>query len=248
MVLSPSLKILAIRGRDGYDFDGCRLQVELAHGGRGSSSYDRHSSHNSGSSRGGVSKHSDYLVLFSGLPSSASWQDLKDHMRRAGDVCFSQVYRERDGMRGVVDYNNYDDMKYAIRKLDDSLFRNQFSKAYIRVEEYERRRSYSRSPSKSPYSRSRSISRSPDDRARSGSASPRKKSSHQSLSRSRSSLGLNFDFLHAFVLSSPSGFIVIWPYVAIWGLHVRDLMAYGAQFLATHFFLAIGCKWTARPR
>lgn len=73
-------------------------------------------------------------------------------------------------MRGVVDYNNYDDMKYAvglitslfacsflflfefwqifnqflpfivviwfsvqIRKLDDSLFRNQFSKAYIRV-------------------------------------------------------------------------------------------------------------------
>ncbi|XP_047981688.1 serine/arginine-rich splicing factor SR30-like isoform X4 [Salvia hispanica] len=176
----------AIHGRDGYDFDGCRLRVELAHGGRGSSSYDRHSSHNSGSSRGGASKHSDYRVLVTGLPSSASWQDLKDHMRRAGDVCFSQVYRERDGMRGVVDYNNYDDMKYAIRKLDDSLFRNQFSKAYIRVEEYDRRRSYSRSPSKSPYSRSRSISRSPGDRARSRSASPRKKSSHQSLSRSRS--------------------------------------------------------------
>lgn len=30
--------------------------------------------------------------------------------------------------------------------------------------------------------------------------------------------------------------------MAIWGLHVRDLMAYGAQFLATHFFLAISCK------
>lgn len=62
-------------------------------------------------------------------------------MRRAGDVCFSQVYRERDGrhdishdvllstgihcildlrtifilgMRGIVDYTNYDDMKYAV--------------------------------------------------------------------------------------------------------------------------------------
>lgn len=32
----------AIRGRDGYNFDGCRLRVELAHGGRGqSSSSDR---------------------------------------------------------------------------------------------------------------------------------------------------------------------------------------------------------------
>lgn len=174
----------AIRGRDGYDFDGCRLRVELAHGGRGSSSHDRHSSYSSGSSRSGVSRRSDYRVLVTGLPSSASWQDLKDHMRRAGDVCFSQVYRDRDGMRGVVDYTNYDDMKYAIKKLDDSLFRNQFSKAYIRVEEYNRRRSYSRSPS--PYSRSRSISRSPDDRDRSRSVSPRMKHSHRAMSRSRS--------------------------------------------------------------
>ncbi|PNX58332.1 pre-mRNA-splicing factor sf2, partial [Trifolium pratense] len=35
----------AIRGRDGYDFDGHRLRVEAAHGGRGtgnSSSRDRY--------------------------------------------------------------------------------------------------------------------------------------------------------------------------------------------------------------
>ncbi|GAA0173874.1 RNA splicing factor [Lithospermum erythrorhizon] len=158
----------AIHGRDGCEFDGHRLRVELAHGGRGSSSNDRHSS------RGGLSRRSEYRVLITGLPSSASWQDLKDHMRRAGDVCFSQVYRDRDGLRGVVDYTNYDDMKYAIRKLDDSLFRNQFSKAYIRVEEYDRRHSYSRSPSRSPYY---SRSRSPNDsysrgRYRSRSRSP----------------------------------------------------------------------------
>ncbi|KAK6139434.1 hypothetical protein DH2020_026820 [Rehmannia glutinosa] len=176
----------AIRGRDGYNFDGCRLRVELAHGGRGSSSYDRYSSYSSGSSRGGLSRRSDYRVLVIGLPSSASWQDLKDHMRRAGDVCFSQVYRDRDGMRGIVDYTNYDDMKYAIRKLDDSLFRNQYSRAYIRVEEYERRRSYSRSPSRSPYSRSRSPTRSPSDRGRSRSVSPRVKLSRHDSSRSRS--------------------------------------------------------------
>ncbi|KAL2941077.1 Serine/arginine-rich splicing factor SR30 [Bienertia sinuspersici] len=75
------------------------------------------------------------VIFVTGLPSSASWQDLKDHMRRAGEVCFSDVYKDRryGGMVGVVDYANYDDMRRAIRKLDDSEFRNAFSRAYIRV-------------------------------------------------------------------------------------------------------------------
>ncbi|KAK1427680.1 hypothetical protein QVD17_16372 [Tagetes erecta] len=52
----------AIRGRDGYDFDGHRLRVELSHGGHGnSSSTSRHSSHGSGrGGHGGVSRRSDY--------------------------------------------------------------------------------------------------------------------------------------------------------------------------------------------
>ncbi|XP_058082348.1 serine/arginine-rich splicing factor SR34B-like isoform X2 [Magnolia sinica] len=192
----------AIRGRDGYNFDGHRLRVELAHGGRGqSSSYDRHNSYSgSGGGRGGVSRRSDYRVLVTGLPSSASWQDLKDHMRRAGDVCFSQVFRDGGGTTGIVDYTNYDDMKYAIRKLDDSEFRNAFSRSYIRVKEYEYRRSLSRSLSRSrSYSRSRSPSRSRSysrsrspsrslsySRSRSRSKSPKVKSSRLSVSRSRS--------------------------------------------------------------
>ncbi|KAD5316743.1 hypothetical protein E3N88_16689 [Mikania micrantha] len=170
----------AIRGRDGYDFDGHKLRVELAHGGRGNSSFkDRYSSHSSGrGGRGGVSRRSDYRVLVTGLPSSASWQDLKDHMRRAGDVCFSQVFREGGGTTGIVDYTNYDDMKYAIRKLDDTEFRNAFSRGYIHVKEYDSSHSRSRSRSKSRgYSRSHS---------RSLSKSPRAKSSHRSRSHSGS--------------------------------------------------------------
>ncbi|AES82437.2 pre-mRNA-splicing factor SF2-like protein [Medicago truncatula] len=188
----------AIRYRDGYKFDGFRLRVELAHGGRGySSSVDRYSSYSSGSR--GVSKHSEYRVLVTGLPPSASWQDLKDHMRRAGDVCFSQVFRDRGGMTGIVEYTNYEDMKYAIRKLDDSEFRNAFSWAYIRVREYDRRRytrspscdtrrSYSRSPSRSPYmSRSRNRSQSYSYSSKSSrSLSPKVKRTRRSLSRSRS--------------------------------------------------------------
>ncbi|XVE73324.1 hypothetical protein DITRI_Ditri11bG0108500 [Diplodiscus trichospermus] len=179
----------AIRGRDGYDFGGYRLRVELAHGGRGRSSIDHHSSHSSGRGRG-PSRRSEYRVLVTGLPSSASWQDLKDHMRRAGDVCFSQVFRDGSGTTGIVDYTNYDDMKYAIKKLDDSEFRNAFSRAYVRVREYDSKRDSSRSPS-----RGRSLSRSRSrghscgrsySRSKSRSKSPRAKPSHRSPAKSRS--------------------------------------------------------------
>ncbi|XP_031269368.1 serine/arginine-rich splicing factor SR30-like isoform X2 [Pistacia vera] len=180
----------AIRGRDGYNFDGYRLRVELAHGGRRhSSSVDRYSSYSGSGGSRGVSRRTDYRVLVTGLPSSASWQDLKDHMRRAGDVCFSQVFRDRGGMTGIVDYTTYDDMKYAIKKLNGSAFRNAFSRSYVRVREYDSR--YSRSPSRSPYnsrsrsrspyySRSRSRSLSYSDRSR--SISPRAKYSRRSPS------------------------------------------------------------------
>ncbi|GBG73052.1 hypothetical protein CBR_g12769 [Chara braunii] len=188
----------AIRGRDGYNFDGNRLRVELAHGGRASASVDRYSSYSGSSGRlGGLSRRSDYRVMVTGLPSSASWQDLKDHMRRAGDVCFAQVFRDGNGTVGIVDYNSYEDMKHAVRKLDDSEFRNPFAKSYIRVREdrgsYYSSRSRSRSPSRDrDRSHSCSRSRSPvrshsHSRSRSRSRSrPVRRSSKRYDSRSRS--------------------------------------------------------------
>ncbi|KAM3228585.1 hypothetical protein ACQJBY_059926 [Aegilops geniculata] len=184
----------ACAGRDGYNFDGNRLRVEPAHVGRGSGgpSHDRSSSFGGGGGGGGrrgVSRHTDYRVLVTGLPSSASWQDLKDHMRRAGDVCFAEVYREGGGTIGIVDYTNYDDMKYAIKKLDDTEFKNAFSKGYIRVKEYDGKRGRSYSRSRSP-SRSRSKSRSPRarsaSRSRSRSLSSRSRSASKGRSPSRS--------------------------------------------------------------
>ncbi|XP_013720139.1 serine/arginine-rich splicing factor SR34A [Brassica napus] len=193
----------AVDGRDGYNFDGCRLRVELSHGGRGQSSGDRRGGYGGGggyrggggggggSARFGVSRHSEFRVIVRGLPSSASWQDLKDHMRKAGDVCFAEVTRDRDGAYGVVDYTNYDDMKYAIRKLDDTEFKNPWARGYIRVKKYES--SQSRSPSRSrsrsrgrdrSRNRSRSISRSKSPR-KDMSKSPRR-SPAKSISKSRS--------------------------------------------------------------
>lgn len=54
-------------------------------------------------------------------------------MREAGDVCFADVYK--DGT-GVVEFLRLEDMKYAIKKLDDSRFRSHEGEvAYIRVRE-----------------------------------------------------------------------------------------------------------------
>ncbi|XP_059634445.1 serine/arginine-rich splicing factor SR34A-like [Cornus florida] len=188
----------AIRGRDGYNFDGSRLRVELGHGGRRqSSSIDRRGAYGGGGGgRFGVSRRSEYRVVVRGLPSSASWQDLKDHMRKAGEVCFAQVFRDGEGAMGIVDYTNYEDMKYAIQRLDGTEFRNPWTKSYIQVKCYEgspykslshsRSRSRSRSPRRSlskSVRRSISVSKSRSP-PRSKSASP----GRLSRSRSRSSL------------------------------------------------------------
>lgn len=61
------------------------------------------------------------VPVVSGLPPSGSWQDLKDHMREAGDVCFADV--QPDG-EGVVEFLRREDMEYALRRLDGTEFRS----------------------------------------------------------------------------------------------------------------------------
>jgi len=86
-------------------------------------------------------------VIVNGLPPTGSWQDLKDHMREAGDVCFADV--QRDG-EGVVEFLRREDMEYALRRLDRTEFRShQGETAYIRVYEERGTPSYCRSRSRS---------------------------------------------------------------------------------------------------
>ncbi|KAF2363530.1 RNA recognition motif domain [Trinorchestia longiramus] len=124
----------AVRVRDSYDYDGYRLRVEFPRnrdpgGPRGGSS----AMGGRGRGRGPPARRSQYRVCVTGLPPSGSWQDLKDHMREAGDVCYADVYK--DGT-GVVEFLRYEDMKNSIRKLDDSKFRShEGENSYIRVKE-----------------------------------------------------------------------------------------------------------------
>jgi arginine/serine-rich splicing factor 1/9 len=179
----------AVHARDGYDYDGYRLRVEFPRGngphrGGGSGSYNRGgTSSGSGRSRGPPARRSQYRVLVTGLPASGSWQDLKDHMREAGDVCYADVYKDGSG---VVEFLRYDDMKYAVRKLDDSRFRSHEGEVtYIRVKDDYGGGSSRRSRDYYSRSRSRSVSFSPRDRG-TPTYSPIHKSCSYSRSRSRS--------------------------------------------------------------
>ncbi|XP_066518590.1 serine/arginine-rich splicing factor 1A isoform X2 [Hoplias malabaricus] len=110
----------AVYARDGYDYDGYRLRVEFPRSGRGMG----RGGFGAGAPRGRYgppSRRSEYRVIVSGLPPSGSWQDLKDHMREAGDVCYADVFR--DGT-GVVEFVRKEDMTYAVRKLDNTKFRS----------------------------------------------------------------------------------------------------------------------------
>jgi hypothetical protein len=87
--------------------------------------------------RGVPPSHSDYRALFSYLPRSMSWQDLKDFCQQyAPRPVFTDVFRERGVYRGfhsfswtitsfvlslffrVAEFRSREDLKKAIRELD----------------------------------------------------------------------------------------------------------------------------------
>ncbi|CAE8618290.1 unnamed protein product, partial [Polarella glacialis] len=52
-----------------------------------------------------------------------SWQDLKDHMRTAGEVVFADIFEEQNGRSkgvAVVEYKTPEDAQAAISKLNDT--------------------------------------------------------------------------------------------------------------------------------
>ncbi|KAH0485137.1 MAG: uncharacterized protein KVP18_005166 [Porospora cf. gigantea A] len=132
----------AVKGRDGIRFDRNRLRVEFA----------------GANKRSAANRSSTYSVVVRNLSRSVTWQQLKDHMKGAGHVCYSRIERSQ----GVVEYETREDMKRAVRTLDGSELNRRL------IEVYEGRgRSSSRSASLSRYSRSRSrsisVSRSRND-------------------------------------------------------------------------------------
>jgi len=69
------------------------------------------------------SEKQDCRVYVGNLSWDVSWQDLKDHMRSAGDVSFAEVMQEPGGRSkgcGVVEFKSSEEAKEAIDSLNDT--------------------------------------------------------------------------------------------------------------------------------
>ncbi|XP_055631520.1 serine-arginine protein 55-like [Toxorhynchites rutilus septentrionalis] len=184
---------------NGKDLLGGRVTVEHAKGkprrGEGRRGGGRSEDHRSGT-RYGPPRRSKYRLIVENLSSKVSWQDLKDYLRRAGEVIYADAHRPRRN-EGVVEFESRRDMEAAIDKLDDT----DLSGRRIRLVEdcvgqSKRGRSRSldsRSRSRSPrrsrsrssrYSRSHSDSRDKSDKSPTPRAESPEKRSHRSRSRS----------------------------------------------------------------
>ncbi|KAL4656219.1 serine/arginine-rich splicing factor 5 [Arapaima gigas] len=175
-----------------------------AGGGRFSTRFSSYRQSRSSGSRYGPPVRTEHRIIVENLSSRISWQDLKDFMRKVGEVTFVDAHRTVKN-EGVVEFASHRDMKNAIDKLNGTELngrklrlsedrKRDRSRSRSRSRSYSdsRSRSLSRSRSKS-LSRSRSRNRS-GTRSRSASRTPEKKSSakaaprspSRSLSRSRS--------------------------------------------------------------
>ncbi|KAE8587424.1 hypothetical protein XENTR_v10021967 [Xenopus tropicalis] len=149
-------------------------------GGRYPNRFAYRQSNSGGPSRYGPPVRTEHRIIVENLSSRVSWQDLKDFMRKAGEVTYVDAHRSNRN-EGVVEFASYTDMKNALDKLDGV----ELSGRKIKLtEDSKKRRSRSRSRS---HSRSRSKSKSRGSsksasRSRSKSRTPERKYSQKNSS------------------------------------------------------------------
>merc|ERR1711868_236968 len=112
----------------------------------------------------GAPSKTKWTVEVDNLSSRCSWQDLKDFMRKAGEVTFGDAHGEIGKNRGVVCYEREDDMERAADELDGREINGREVKLSTRIREEwdsgrDRSRSRSRGRRSPPPRRSRSGSR-----------------------------------------------------------------------------------------
>nr|XP_019534390.2 serine-arginine protein 55-like [Aedes albopictus] len=134
--------------------------------------------------RPGPPVRTNHRLIVKNLSTRIDWRQLKDYMRKAGQITFADAHRDRQN-EGIVEFETRHDMKRALKMFDDT----ELNGRYIRLVEARgrsRSRSSSRSRSRS-WSRSRSRSRGRMSRSIVRSAKrSRSRSVESSRSRSRS--------------------------------------------------------------
>jgi len=158
----------AVRDLDGKSFMGGRVRVEHARDSRRDGGWSPPRGGRRGNPPG---RRTGYRLVVENLSSRTSWQDLKDFMRQAGEITYTNTHHIRSG-EGIVEFGSRGDMEYALDKLDDTELDGR------RIKLFEENKNKSRTRS-----RSRNRSRS---RERFGKGNGRARSRDQSRSRSRS--------------------------------------------------------------
>ena len=64
-------------------------------------------------------KRTGFKLLVENLSSRTSWQDLKDYMRQAGEIMYTNTHNIRSG-EGLVEFGSRSDMEWALDKLDNT--------------------------------------------------------------------------------------------------------------------------------
>jgi arginine/serine-rich splicing factor 1/9 len=147
--------------RDGYEFDGNRLRVEISKGssyggGGGGGREDRGRGGGGGGGGGGRfgadergrggggggrgsfdrPRRTDFCVIVRNLPPRASWQDLKDFFRRSGKVTYANAFVDSNTGEqiGEVDFEYLTDAENACDDCDGIEFENRFGVSKIQCD------------------------------------------------------------------------------------------------------------------
>ena len=107
----------AVKDLDGSRFLGGRVKVEHARDSRaGGRSRGRSPMRRKGNPPG---KRTGYKLIVENLSTRTSWQDLKDYMRQAGEIMYTNTHNIRSG-EGLVEFGSRSDMEWALDKLDNT--------------------------------------------------------------------------------------------------------------------------------
>ncbi|KAF9435392.1 hypothetical protein BGZ76_006379, partial [Entomortierella beljakovae] len=103
----------AVYDYHGKEFMGERLVVELARGDRRRD--ERRDDRDD--RRFGPPERTEFRLIVGNLSHGVSWQDIKDLMRKAGQVTFADLCKDRDD-EGVVEFSSERDVENALKSLD----------------------------------------------------------------------------------------------------------------------------------
>lgn len=119
----------AVHRRDGYDFEGEPLRVEIKDGFKGKGKGKKGKGYKSKMDRDRDDME-EFSLSVSGLPDGTMWTQLKDHMRQAGDLVYCDIYNHG---KAQVRFRGYDGAKRAVEDLDGSRIEVDGQRKTIRV-------------------------------------------------------------------------------------------------------------------